>query len=228
MGYYPGSVPPAAGAGIAELTITRVPTTGNGSYASQAPNAIEFTFNNINIGTASNDRWLAVYCGGDNGGNVRSIVSVTCNGNAMSIEAANGTGGDGVENVFALIKETSGTTANFVITWNNTMNDQFIAVFAIESSTGGVGVADIHESTGTSATDVNALPGDVILGCCVENGAAGALMSWTGSTNALNTTIANDNVEIAYEAVTDAVTRTQAAVPPSFDQASIMVALRAT
>lgn len=227
MGYYPGSVPAGAGAGIAELTITQVPATPSTGYTSQGANATVFTFNAVTIGPASNDRWLAVFCGGDNSGNVRSLSSISCNGSPMTIKNAVGTAGNGCENAFAIIKEPSGTTADFVITWNNTMYDQYLAVFAIESSTGTLDRVDFDTDLGTTPTTVDALPGDVIIGCCVENGTAGALMSWTGSTEALYTTISNDNVRIAYEAVTDSVTRTADAVPASTDVATIMVTLRA-
>ena len=224
--YLPGSMMPGA-SGVRELSFLQIPTTGNMAYVDDNINRTTYTFSNVPVGAASSNRFIILVCGADNVGSIRSLAAApTCNGSNMTLVHAIGSASDGVEGVMYYTKLTTGTTAEFIITWSAAMGDCGIGIYAVTSSTGNMSVRASSTSTSGTLTSVVAARGDVIIGVDVENGGSGALMSWTNSSEAFTTVIANDNIVSSYEGVTGPVTRTQAASPSSGDHASIMAAFQ--
>ena len=209
------------------LSFLQIPTTGNGAYVDDGVNRTEYTFSSVPVGAASANRFVVMVMGADNQGASRSLTTApTCNGSDMTIVRSSGGFSDGVRGTMAFIKLPTGTTAEFIATYDGTMGDCGIGIYAVTSSTGTMSVRDESLSlTGTLAS-VDAVKGDVIIGVDVENGASGALMSWTGSSEAFATVIDNDNIVSSYEAITGPVTRTQATSPTSGDHVSIMAAFK--
>lgn len=149
-----------------------------------------YTFNDINIGTASSDRLVALILVGSSLTPV-SLSSVTINGVAANLHLQ--TTGKITTTAMASLLVTSGTTANIVATWSGNSNRCVLGLYAIKSLSNTIPYATsvVNNNTGSTISNtINTAAGGLVIG----GGQAISASSLRGLSSYSNTTFTGSSI----------------------------------
>ena len=156
------------------------------AYASDATKPTTVTFSAMSFGTAADNRRLSACVQWDNdGGNTRTISSLTIGGVAATVhQVANSSATDNKVNVaIASASVPTGTSGDVVVTWSGTVDKPHVALWRVTSESGTPIDSDKFESTGDAAVSVTLTvePGSVLIAAATA-GNASANITWTNAT----------------------------------------------
>lgn len=167
------------------------------SLATSASALTNYTFSNVNIGTATATRFVVVCCFGWSGsGSARTVSSVTIGGTAAAAIINPSTQYAGA--IYGLAVP-SGSTANIVVTYSGAMSDAGIYVFAVNNleTASAIGVNNAASSSSSQSFSLATVPNGVVIAHTMGGPAASGFTSWSGLTQNQSGTIESEFISAA-------------------------------